>query len=86
MRKAKQMLKRIKQSRLEPLRQRCEVYARVVGYLRPINQWNEGKMAEYKDRKMFKLEPEQIRKPDRENFNQDEYPDYVQQEQPNYEE
>lgn len=35
-------------------RQACEVYSRVVGYLRPISQWNKGKKAEYKDRKTFK--------------------------------
>ena len=34
-------------------RQRCEVYSRVVGYIRPINQWNIGKQAEWKDRKFF---------------------------------
>lgn len=28
----------------------CEVYARVVGYLRPIDQWHQGKRAEYHDR------------------------------------
>ena len=33
----------------------CEVYARVVGYLRPVQQWNKGKVAEYKDRKVFKV-------------------------------
>ncbi len=31
----------------------CEVYSRVVGYLRPVNQWNNGKQAEFKDRKTF---------------------------------
>ncbi len=36
-------------------RQRCEVYSRVVGYIRPINQWNVGKQAEWSDRKMFKM-------------------------------
>jgi len=30
-----------------------EVYARVVGYIRPVNQWNKGKKAEYNDRKEF---------------------------------
>lgn len=35
-------------------RQRCEVYSRVVGYLRPICQWNVGKAQEYKDRKVYK--------------------------------
>jgi ribonucleoside-triphosphate reductase (formate) len=33
----------------------CEVYSRVVGYLRPISQWNEGKLAEFKQRKKFKV-------------------------------
>lgn len=30
-----------------------EVYARVVGYLRPIKQWNKGKQAEYSLRKKY---------------------------------
>jgi ribonucleoside-triphosphate reductase (formate) len=34
--------------------QPCEVYSRIVGYLRPIQQWNEGKKEEYKRRKSFK--------------------------------
>ena len=34
-------------------RQKTEVYSRVVGYLRPVNQWNNGKKAEFKDRKTF---------------------------------
>lgn len=33
----------------------CEVYSRIVGYLRPINQWNEGKREEFKMRKSFKV-------------------------------
>lgn len=32
---------------------RCEVYSRVVGYLRPIQQWNTGKREEFKNRKSF---------------------------------
>ena len=32
---------------------KCEVYSRVCGYLRPIAQWNEGKQAEWQDRKTF---------------------------------
>ena len=27
--------------------EKCEVYSRVVGYLRPVEQWNDGKQAEY---------------------------------------
>lgn len=34
-------------------RQKCEVYSRVVGYIRPVAQWNKGKQAEFKDRKVF---------------------------------
>ena len=31
-----------------------EVYSRVVGYLRPVKQWNNGKQQEFNMRKMFK--------------------------------
>ncbi|MFC1728533.1 ribonucleoside triphosphate reductase [Nanoarchaeota archaeon] len=31
----------------------CEVYSRVVGYLRPIKQWNEGKQEEFRERKLY---------------------------------
>jgi len=34
---------------------RCEVYSRVVGYLRPVTQWNPGKKEEYSQRKNFRL-------------------------------
>ncbi len=33
----------------------CEVYSRVVGYLRPINQWNQGKQVEWEARKMYSM-------------------------------
>ena len=33
----------------------CEIYSRVVGYLRPINQWNKGKRQEFFDRKTFDM-------------------------------
>ncbi len=32
---------------------RCEVYSRVVGYLRPTDQWNDGKQAEFAIRRNF---------------------------------
>ena len=32
-----------------------EVYSRVVGYLRPVKQWNNGKQAEFCKRKTFKV-------------------------------
>ena len=32
-----------------------EVYSRVCGYMRPVEQWNKGKQEEFKDRKEFKI-------------------------------
>ena len=34
-------------------RTKCERYSRVVGYLRPVDTWNEGKSQEFKDRVLF---------------------------------
>jgi len=34
---------------------KTEVYSRVVGYIRPVQQWHEGKQAEFEDRKEFKI-------------------------------
>ena len=31
----------------------CEVWSRVTGYLRPVENYNEGKRQEYADRKKF---------------------------------
>lgn len=31
----------------------CEVYSRIVGYLRPVRQWNIGKKQEFKERKEY---------------------------------
>jgi len=36
---------------------KCEVYSRVVGYIRPVDQWNYGKQAEFADRLEFVVEP-----------------------------
>ena len=33
---------------------KCEVYSRVVGYLRPVQGWNKGKQEEFAMRKKFK--------------------------------
>lgn len=35
------------------IQQPCEVYSRVVGYIRPVQQWHKGKQEEYKERKEF---------------------------------
>ncbi|TET83780.1 MAG: ribonucleoside triphosphate reductase [Candidatus Nealsonbacteria bacterium] len=37
------------------IKQPCEVYSRIVGYLRPVSQWNIGKKEEFKQRKEFKM-------------------------------
>lgn len=44
-----------KNKELESKRVRCEVYSRVVGYIRPIQNWNAGKAEEFKDRKEYKI-------------------------------
>ena len=33
----------------------CEVYSRIVGYIRPVSQWNRGKRQEFKERKTYNL-------------------------------
>ncbi|MFA6190256.1 MAG: anaerobic ribonucleoside-triphosphate reductase [Candidatus Staskawiczbacteria bacterium] len=35
--------------------QPCEVYSRVVGYIRPVQQWHKGKKQEYGEREEFKM-------------------------------
>lgn len=35
---------------------KTEVYSRVVGYLRPVSQWNEGKQAEFQLRARYKID------------------------------
>lgn len=34
---------------------KAEVYSRITGYYRPIQNWNDGKTQEYKDRKEYKI-------------------------------
>lgn len=34
---------------------RTEVYSRVVGYYRPVNNWNAGKKEEFRQRKNLKI-------------------------------
>jgi anaerobic ribonucleoside-triphosphate reductase len=33
----------------------CEVYSRIVGYLRPTGAWNDGKRQEFRERVMFNV-------------------------------
>jgi len=32
-----------------------EVYSRIVGYMRPVSNWNKGKKQEFIDRKTYSL-------------------------------
>lgn len=40
--------------------QPCDIYSRVVGYMRPVGAWNEAKQQEFNKRKNFKLEHQQF--------------------------
>jgi ribonucleoside-triphosphate reductase len=44
------------QPRCAQCNQETEIYSRVVGYLRPIKQWNDGKQAEYALRKAYRID------------------------------
>ncbi|MFH1967850.1 MAG: anaerobic ribonucleoside-triphosphate reductase, partial [bacterium] len=44
------------------IKQPCEVYSRVVGYIRPVQQWHKGKQTEYEERKEFILPTENAKK------------------------
>lgn len=41
--------------------QETEVYSRVVGYIRPVQQWNKGKRTEFDDRKEFLVEEGEVK-------------------------
>ena len=34
----------------------CEVWSRVTGYLRPVKAWNKGKISEFSERKVYKID------------------------------
>ena len=34
-------------------KKKTEIYSRVVGYFRPVQQWNDGKQEEFQLRKVF---------------------------------
>lgn len=40
--------------------QEAEVYSRITGYYRPVKNWNDGKLQEFKDRKTYQLESGRI--------------------------
>jgi len=40
--------------------QDCEIYSRVVGYMRPVSGWNPGKKAEFEQRKTLEVPMDEI--------------------------
>ena len=34
-----------------------EIYSRVCGYFRPVQDWNKGKKEEFRNRKVYKADP-----------------------------
>ena len=36
-------------------RQKCEVYSRVTGFMRPVSNWNDAKQEEWKNTKLFNV-------------------------------
>jgi anaerobic ribonucleoside-triphosphate reductase len=36
-------------------RRECEVWCRVMGYMRPVRDWNIGKRQEHRDRRFYKV-------------------------------
>lgn len=42
--------------------EKTEVYSRVVGFYRPVQQWNDGKQAEFKKRKTFDMQSYKVEK------------------------
>lgn len=50
----KTKIENLKKEKAEAKGTSCEVYSRVVGYLRPVQSWNKGKQEEFKMRSNFK--------------------------------
>ena len=44
---------------------KAEVYSRITGYYRPVQNWNEGKTQEYKNRKLYDISHSILKKSDR---------------------
>ena len=41
---------------------KAEVYSRITGYYRPVQNWNDGKYQEFKDRKVYDIPNSKLRK------------------------
>lgn len=49
-------LKAVKEQLKDAHGSKCEVFSRVVGYMRPVQNWNNGKKEEFAMRKTFNIE------------------------------
>ena len=49
--------------------QKTEVYSRITGYYRPVQNWNDGKAQEYKDRLVYDIGHSHLMKKDKSNAN-----------------
>ncbi len=45
--------------------QKTEVYSRITGYYRPVQNWNDGKAQEFKDRKVYDISRSHLRRTER---------------------
>ena len=43
--------------------EKAEVYSRITGYYRPVQNWNEGKIQEYKNRKLYDIKHSVLKHP-----------------------
>ena len=34
----------------------CQVYSRIVGYFRPVRDWNAGKIVEWRERRAYRVD------------------------------
>ena len=44
------------EAQVQETRVPCEVYSRIVGYLRPVQNWNKGKKQEFAARKTYRVQ------------------------------
>jgi ribonucleoside-triphosphate reductase len=44
-------------------KKKTEVYSRITGYYRPVQNWNDGKLQEFKDRQLYDLKKSVLKKP-----------------------
>ncbi len=42
--------------------QKTEVYSRITGYYRPVQNWNDGKSQEFQDRKLYVIESSKLKR------------------------